>query len=59
MSGGLAGSLAWSVIYPFDVVRSRMMKELNINQPTYKGMIDCWRTSIANEGYKWCFRVCI
>eukprot|EP01127_Copromyxa_protea_P000144 TRINITY_DN1013_c0_g1_i3.p1 TRINITY_DN1013_c0_g1~~TRINITY_DN1013_c0_g1_i3.p1 ORF type:complete len:103 (-),score=11.48 TRINITY_DN1013_c0_g1_i3:31-339(-) len=56
LAGGLAGSASWSLIYPLDVVRSRMLKEQNIDKPAYTGMIDCWRTSIRNEGYSWLYR---
>jgi len=55
-AGGISGSFAWTCIYPFDVIRSRLMAETETDNPKYKGIVDCFQRSVKLEGYKWCFR---
>lgn len=47
LAGGVAGSLSWSAIYPLDVIKSRVQAHPN----RYAGMVDCYRRSVASDGY--------
>jgi hypothetical protein len=44
--GGFSGAFAWLFIYPSDVVKSRLKMEGN----QYRGLIDCVKKSVKNEG---------
>lgn len=53
VSGGCAGALAWTVIYPLDVIKTRWQ----VAAPgVYTSLMHCFRTSIAQEGWKVLFR---
>lgn len=46
LMGGFSGAFAWLFIYPSDVVKSRLQMEGN----QYRGLIDCVKQSVKNEG---------
>lgn len=48
LSGGTAGMCSWIVTYPFDVIKSRVQADM---RNEYKGLVDCFRKSIASEGW--------
>eukprot|EP01025_Chloroclados_australasicus_P018447 TRINITY_DN19691_c0_g1_i1.p2 TRINITY_DN19691_c0_g1~~TRINITY_DN19691_c0_g1_i1.p2 ORF type:complete len:280 (-),score=11.39 TRINITY_DN19691_c0_g1_i1:143-982(-) len=49
MAGGIAGVISWAVIYPFDVVKSRMQSGMYSQQLTWQQcMVDCYK----KEGMK-------
>lgn len=48
VAGGLAGVSSWVVCYPLDVVKTRLQQG---DHGAYEGIIDCFRKSIAQEGY--------
>lgn len=50
LSGGFAGVLSWIVIYPFDVVKSRLQVDGMDGPRKYKGVWDCILKSYQNEG---------
>nr|XP_022904509.1 solute carrier family 25 member 45-like isoform X4 [Onthophagus taurus] len=47
-AGGLAGTVAWGMCMPFDMVKSRL--QADFNNSTYKGTIDCAYKSYKSEG---------
>ncbi|XP_067930358.1 mitochondrial basic amino acids transporter-like [Watersipora subatra] len=57
MAGGVAGCTPWAILYPADVIKSRIQGDgvyhLQRKKFTYKykGYVDCIRKSIRNEGY--------
>ena len=53
LAGGLAGTASWVVSYPLDVVKSRMQAD---SERKYSGAMDCFRKSVASEGYGCMFR---
>lgn len=55
LAGGVAGVVSWLLIYPIDVVKSRIQED-SLTQPKYKGMVDCFSKSIKNDGYRVLFR---
>jgi len=55
-AGACAGLTAWFIIYPLDVLKSRMFAETNPQNPKYKGFIHCLTLSIREEGYAWCYK---
>jgi solute carrier family 25 carnitine/acylcarnitine transporter 20/29 len=55
LAGGLAGVLSWLLVYPIDVVKSRIQED-NLIHPKYNGMADCFRKSIKHDGFRVLFR---
>lgn len=54
--GGVAGAVGQTVAYPFDVCRRRLQvsgwAQAGVAQgPVYKGMFDCFRRTVAEEGF--------
>uniref|UniRef100_A0A0E0JFT4 Uncharacterized protein n=1 Tax=Oryza punctata TaxID=4537 RepID=A0A0E0JFT4_ORYPU len=48
VSGGLAGVASWVCCYPLDVVKSRLQAQSY--PPRYRGIVDCFRRSVREEG---------
>lgn len=48
VSGGLAGVASWVCCYPLDVVKSRLQAQTF--PPRYRGVVDCFRKSVREEG---------
>ncbi|XP_054710512.1 mitochondrial basic amino acids transporter-like [Uloborus diversus] len=49
--GGLAGVMSWIVIYPFDVIKSRLQVDgMDGGAKKYKGFLDCVKKSHKTEG---------
>lgn len=53
IAGGTAGIASWTVCFPMDVIKSRCQSDVN-NQ--YNGALDCYRKTVASEGYQALFR---
>lgn len=51
LAGGIAGVVSWLVIYPVDVVKSRIQED-SFKNPKYNGMIDCFKKSVASDGWR-------
>lgn len=55
VAGGLAGVASWVVCYPLDVMKSRLQAQSESYSegipPRYRGVIDCFRKSVEEEGY--------
>ncbi|GFS88263.1 hypothetical protein NPIL_702771 [Nephila pilipes] len=50
--GGLAGVISWIVIYPVDVIKSRLQADgMDGNEKKYKNFLDCIRKSYKMEGF--------
>ena len=47
MAGGIAGSVSWAAILPFDVIKSRIQAD---EDRKYKGLWDCTVKSFREEG---------
>ncbi|KQK03367.1 mitochondrial arginine transporter BAC2 [Brachypodium distachyon] len=50
VSGGLAGVASWVCCYPLDVVKSRLQAQPASAHPRYRGVVDCFRKSVREEG---------
>lgn len=50
VSGGLAGVASWVCCYPLDVVKSRLQAQTP-SSPRYRGVVDCFRKSVREEGF--------
>lgn len=48
LAGGFAGVVSWVVVYPVDVLKSRMQAE---GAGKYKNILDCLRIGVKAEGY--------
>ncbi|XP_043723108.1 mitochondrial arginine transporter BAC2-like [Telopea speciosissima] len=55
-AGGLAGVASWVCCYPLDVVKTRLQSQmqspLDNPPPKYLGIIDCFRKSVKEEGFR-------
>lgn len=50
-AGGMAGCISWVIVYPVDVIKSRVQVDGMNGFPKYKNSWDCFQKSIASEGY--------
>eukprot|EP01017_Pseudomicrothorax_dubius_P025841 TRINITY_DN2834_c0_g1_i2.p1 TRINITY_DN2834_c0_g1~~TRINITY_DN2834_c0_g1_i2.p1 ORF type:complete len:117 (-),score=19.51 TRINITY_DN2834_c0_g1_i2:10-360(-) len=50
-SGAIAGYLYWFAVFPIDVVKSRIQSD-SFTAPKYQGMLDCFRKSFQEGGYR-------
>ncbi|CAI9114119.1 OLC1v1014769C1 [Oldenlandia corymbosa var. corymbosa] len=48
-AGGLAGVASWVSCYPLDVIKTRFQAQ---NSAKYTGIVDCFRQSVKEEGYR-------
>ena len=48
MSGGLAGIATWTLLYPVDLVKTKIQSD-SLDNPKYKNGIDCFR-QMLKEG---------
>lgn len=48
VAGGLAGVASWICCYPLDVVKTRIQAQ---STSRYSGILDCFATSVRQEGY--------
>ncbi|KAG2225090.1 hypothetical protein INT45_011772, partial [Circinella minor] len=51
LAGGVCGILCWLVVFPIDLVKSLMQKEVLSPQPQYKSAIDCVRDIYSTRGF--------
>lgn len=52
LSGGMSGVASWLVIYPLDLVKSRLQKDAQLSTKQYAGMMDCARKTFAATGFR-------
>lgn len=48
ISGGLAGIIGWTFVYPLDTIKSRIQAD-SVTKPQYKGAIDCFFKILKHE----------
>lgn len=51
VAGGLAGVTSWFSCYPLDVVKTRLQAQTKSSMK-YNGIIDCFRKSVNEDGYR-------
>jgi solute carrier family 25 (mitochondrial carnitine/acylcarnitine transporter), member 20/29 len=49
VAGGLGGMACWIVVYPMDVIKSKLQLQ-SMTKPNYKGIWDCAKKVVAAEG---------
>ncbi|XP_027122684.1 mitochondrial arginine transporter BAC2 [Coffea arabica] len=49
VAGGLAGVASWISCYPLDVIKTRLQAQ---SSTKYGGIVDCFRQSVKEEGYR-------
>jgi solute carrier family 25 carnitine/acylcarnitine transporter 20/29 len=54
-AGGVAGTVSWVIVYPVDVIKSRMQID-GIGVTKYLNSIDCLKKSVSSEGYRFLYR---
>ena len=50
VAGGFCGAIGWLLVYPIDVIKSRIQVDGMTGKNEYTGMIDCFRKSYRAEG---------
>ncbi|XP_025104955.1 solute carrier family 25 member 45-like isoform X2 [Pomacea canaliculata] len=54
VAGGIAGSMSWGLLTPFDVIKSRLQADVMSRQ--YKGFWDCLQSSVSQHGLRVLYR---
>ncbi|KAF9901155.1 hypothetical protein BX616_002357 [Lobosporangium transversale] len=55
-AGGLCGVFSWLVVFPIDLVKSVVQKEVLVSNPKYSGAFDCARDIVRREGVRGLYR---
>lgn len=50
LAGGLAGSASWLIVYPVDVIKTRMQSDGVQGAPKYRNAVHCLKESLKAEG---------
>ncbi|XP_065661368.1 mitochondrial basic amino acids transporter isoform X10 [Hydra vulgaris] len=56
LTGGLSGVMSWAIVYPVDVIKTRIQAKGIIPIGQYKSTYDCFLVSCREEGLAWFFR---
>ncbi|KAF2356049.1 Mitochondrial substrate/solute carrier [Trinorchestia longiramus] len=51
IAGGVAGAASWLANYPIDVIKSRIQSDGAFGPSRYNGIVDCFKTSVREEGW--------
>ncbi|KAG0207340.1 hypothetical protein BGX28_001390 [Mortierella sp. GBA30] len=55
-AGGLCGVFSWLVVFPIDLVKSVVQKEVLVSKPKYSGALDCAKDIVRREGVRGLYR---
>ncbi|GJJ71204.1 hypothetical protein EMPS_03554 [Entomortierella parvispora] len=55
-AGGLCGVFSWLVVFPIDLVKSVIQKEVLSSSPRYASALDCARDIVGREGVRGLYR---
>lgn len=55
-AGGLCGVFSWLVVFPIDLVKSVIQKEVLSSHPRYTSALDCARDIVSREGVRGLYR---
>ncbi|KAG0311346.1 hypothetical protein BGZ97_011917 [Linnemannia gamsii] len=55
-AGGLCGVFSWLVVFPIDLVKSVVQKEVLATHPKYSGALDCAKDIVRREGVRGLYR---
>ncbi|CAO3570516.1 unnamed protein product [Mortierella alpina] len=55
-AGGLCGVFSWLVVFPIDLVKSVVQKEVLLSKPKYSGALDCAKDIVRREGVRGLYR---
>lgn len=50
LAGGICGIMCWLVVFPLDLVKTLIQKEILLPQPTYKDARECIKDIYARNG---------
>lgn len=56
LAGGVCGIMCWIVVFPLDLVKTLIQKEILSTQPTYKSAMDCVRDIYKRNGFNGFYR---
>ncbi|KAF9348602.1 hypothetical protein BGX26_012993 [Mortierella sp. AD094] len=55
-AGGLCGVFSWLIVFPIDLVKSVVQKEVLVTNPRYSGALDCAKDIVRREGVRGLYR---
>ncbi|KAF8947612.1 hypothetical protein BGZ47_008504 [Haplosporangium gracile] len=55
-AGGLCGVFSWLVVFPIDLVKSVIQKEVLVTHPKYASALDCAKDIVRREGVRGLYR---
>jgi hypothetical protein len=50
LAGGICGLMCWVVVFPLDLVKTLIQKEILLPKPTYKNAVECVRDIYKKSG---------
>lgn len=56
LAGGVCGIMCWIVVFPLDLVKTLIQKEILLPNPTYKSAIDCVKDIYKKNGFNGFYR---
>lgn len=56
LAGGLAGGIEICITYPTEFVKTQLQLDEKANPPKYKGMIDCGKQTVSQNGTRGLYR---
>jgi hypothetical protein len=56
LAGGICGIMCWIVVFPLDLVKTLIQKEILLPNPTYKSAKDCVRDIYFKNGFNGFYR---
>ena len=51
VAGGLTGIVSWAIVFPVDVIKTRLQMDGLHGSTQYRGIIDAFRKSVAQDGW--------
>jgi hypothetical protein len=55
-AGGMCGVFSWLFVFPIDLVKSVIQKDVMMVEPKYKNGLQCARSIIGQQGVKGLYR---
>ncbi|CAO3681331.1 unnamed protein product [Rhizopus microsporus] len=56
LSGGLCGMLSWLLVFPVDVIKTNLQKDIMLDNPKYNNAIECAKHLVKKNGFRGLYR---